>query len=117
MDIRMTDDAPVNKTAVTVAAAADELMVLLTVGKEGLCIFLAVGRMIAFIAIMRLFPYCLQSPSKPRAMKVACRMGQKGHPASFVKGRHGLFDRGKNRKIKAPLLNEDAAEKVLYIPA
>ena len=29
MDIRMTDDAPVNKTAVTVAAAADELMVLL----------------------------------------------------------------------------------------
>ena len=101
----------------SVAAAADELMVLLTVGKEGLCIFLAVGRMIAFKAIKRLFPYCLQSPSKPRAMKVACRMGQKGHPASFVKGRHGLFDRGKNRKIKAPLLNEDAAEKVLYIPA
>lgn len=104
MDIRMTDDAPVNKTAVTVAAAADELMVLLTVGKEGLCIFLAVGRMIAFKAIKRLFPYCLQSPSKPRAMKVACRMGQKGHPASFVKGRHGLFDRGKTGKSRPRFL-------------
>ena len=83
MDIRMTDDAPVNKTAVTVAAAADKLMVLLTVGKEGLCIFLAVGRMIAFKAIKRLFPYCLQNPSKPRAMKVACAWTKRATPPAL----------------------------------
>lgn len=92
MDIWMADDAAVNKTSVTVAATADELMVLLTVGKEGLCIFLAVSRMIALKAIKGLFPHRLQCPSKPRAMKVACRVGQKGHSAGFVQGCYRLFD-------------------------